>query len=75
MSFWSSRKRLPLIDLLCAVAAYEKLILVRDEPLENLWAGGWGGGGEVQRKNSHEGKLNEKNFARQLILKDIHAMA
>ena len=45
MSFWSSRKRLPLIDLLCAVAAYEKLILVRDEPLENLWAGGWGGRG------------------------------
>ena len=31
---------------------------VRDGPLENLW----GGGGEVQKKNSHKGKLNEKKF-------------
>ena len=34
------------------------------------------GGGEVQKKNSRKGKLNEnKIHARQLILKDIHALA
>ena len=33
---------------------------VRDGPLENLW-GGWGAG-EVQKKNSRKGKLNEKKF-------------
>ena len=32
----------------------------RDRPLENL-AGG-GGAGEVQKKYSHKGKLNEKKF-------------
>ena len=32
--------------------------------------------GEVQKKYSRKGKLNEKNIhACQLILKDIHAMA
>ena len=31
---------------------------VRDGPLENLW----GGAGEVQKKNSRKGKLNEKKF-------------
>ena len=36
---------------------------VRDGPLENFLGGG---GGEVQKKYSHKGKLNEKN---------IHAMA
>ena len=38
--------------------------------------GGGGGGGEVQKKYSRKGKLNEeKNRARQLILKNIHATA
>ena len=39
--------------------------------------GGWGGGGgEVQKKYSRKGKLNEKKIhARQLILRNIHAMA
>ena len=32
--------------------------LVRDGPLENLW----GGAGEVQKKYSRKGKLNEKKF-------------
>ena len=32
---------------------------VRDGPLENLWGGG---GGEVPKKNSRKGKLNEKKF-------------
>ena len=32
---------------------------VRDGPLENLWGGG---GGEVQKKYSRKGKLNEKKF-------------
>ena len=31
---------------------------LRDGPLENLW----GGAGEVQKKNSRKGKLNEKKF-------------
>ena len=31
---------------------------LREGPLENLW----GGGGEVQKKYSHKGKLNEKKF-------------
>ena len=35
-----------------------------------------GGGGEVQKKYSRKGKLNEKKiYARQLILKNIFAMA
>ena len=45
----------------------------RDGPLENLWGGG---AGEVQKKYSRKGKLNEKKFhARQLTLKNIHATA
>ena len=32
---------------------------LREGPLENLWGGG---GGEVQKKYSHKGKLNEKKF-------------
>ena len=32
---------------------------LRDGPLENLWGGG---AGEVQKKNSRKGKLNEKKF-------------
>ena len=47
---------------------------VRHGPLENLWGGG--GAGEVQKKYSRKGKINEKNIhASQLILKNIHAMA
>ena len=35
-----------------------------------------GGAGEVQKKYSRKGKLNEKKFhARQLTLKNIHATA
>ena len=46
----------------------------RDGPLENLSGGE--GAGEVQKKYSRKGKLNEKKIhARQLILKNIHAMA
>ena len=60
----------------------------RDEPLENLsgWRCVWvcvcvcvGGGGvraKYKRKYSRKGKLNEKKIhARQLTLKNIHAMA
>ena len=42
--------------------------------------GGRGGGGrgvegEVQKRYLHKGKLNEKNHARQLTLKNVHAIA
>ena len=38
------------------------LVNLMDGPLEDLWGGGGGGGaGEVQKKNSRKGKLNEKN--------------
>ena len=40
-----------------------KLFLLRDGPLENFLGRGGGGGGEVQKKNSRKGKLNEKKFA------------
>ena len=33
------------------------------------------GAGEVQKKYSRKGKLNKKNYARQLTLRNIHAMA
>ena len=33
---------------------------VRDGPLENLWGGR---GGEVQKKYSRKGKLNEKKYS------------
>ena len=48
---------------------------IRDGPLENLWRGG--GEGEVQKKKIAQGtiKLKKKNLARQLTLKNIHAMA
>ena len=36
-----------------------KDIQLRDRPLEKLWGGG---AGEVQKKNSRKGKLNEKKF-------------
>ena len=34
------------------------MFLFREGPLENLW----GGAGEVQKKYSRKGKLNEKKF-------------
>ena len=38
--------------------------------------GGGGGAGEVQEKYSRKGKLNEEKIhARQITLKNIHAMA
>ena len=40
-------------------AKKEMLLHVRDGPLENLWGGG---AGEIQKKNSRKGKLNEKKF-------------
>ena len=51
---------------------YVQRTLVRDGPLENLWGGG--GAGEVQKKYSRKGNLNEKTFF-QLILKNIDTMA
>ena len=50
--------------------------ILRDGPIENLSGGRAGGGGKVQKEYSRKGKLNEKkNHARQLTLKNIHAMA
>ena len=49
---------------------------IRDGLLENLSFGGGGGEGEVQKRYSRKGKLNGKKIhARQLILKNIHALA
>ena len=46
----------------------------RDGPLENL--GGAGAAGEVQKKIFAQGKIERKKIhARQLTLKNIHAMA
>ena len=46
---------------------------LRDGPLEKLWGGG---GGRSTKKYSRKGNLNEKKIhARQLILKNILAMA
>ena len=54
-------------DLYCENKTYK----LRDGALEKLW-----GGGEVPKKYSRRGKLNEKKIhARQWILKNIHAMA
>ena len=46
-------------------------IVVRDGPLENLWGGGGAGGGRAKYKKNILAREN----ARQLILKNIHAMA
>ena len=47
-----------------------------DGPLENLYGVGGGAAGEVQKKYSRKGKLNEKKFLHaNFILKSIHAMA
>ena len=57
---------------LCCIyfSLIDKLLWLRDKPLENVW---WRAG-EVQ-KYSRKGKLNEKKIhARQVILKNIHAM-
>ena len=35
------------------------VVIIRDGPFDNLW--GWGAG-EVQKKYSRKGKLNEKKF-------------
>ena len=48
--------------LLSVFRVMKDTLNVSDGPLENLW----GRGGEVQKKYSPKGKLNEKN---------IHAMA
>ena len=52
-------------------------VILRDGPLEKLWEEGGGGrAGEVQKNYLRKGKLNEKkNYACQLILKNIHALA
>ena len=46
------------------------MAFLRDGPLENLW----GGEGEVQKKYSHKGKLNEKKSCMPINPKTIHAM-
>ena len=43
---------------------------LRDRPLQNLC----GGGGEVQKKYSRKGKLNEKNSCTPINPKNIHVM-
>ena len=51
-------------------------VQIRDGPLENLLGGGGGGPDEVQKKKFAQGKIKwKKILARQLTLKNIHAMA
>ena len=58
------------VEFLCCPASDPKGRTIRK------LMGGGGGRGEVQKKYSRKGKLNEKKkHARQLILKNIHAMA
>ena len=55
-----------------------KFALLRDGPIENLWevGVGGGGGGRSTKKIFEQGKIKwKKILARQLILKNIHAMA
>ena len=47
--------------------------LIRDGPLENLWGGG--GAPEVKKKFEQGKNKWKKILARQLTLKNIHAMA
>ena len=57
-------------ELFCGRSAVTRNVLrnitkqssLRDGPLENLSGGGGGGAGEVQKKYSRKGKLNEKKF-------------
>ena len=50
---------------------YTKEKYIRDGPLENLWGGGWS-----TKKKFAQGKIKRKKIlARQLTLKNIHAMA
>ena len=52
----------------------QSLSIFRDGPLETY--GGGGGVGEVRKKIFTQGKIKwKKNHARQLTLKNIHAMA
>ena len=37
----------------------QRLQIIRDRPLENLWGGGRA---KYKKKNSRKGKLNEKKF-------------
>ena len=49
--------------------------LRRREPLEKLWGGG-GAGGRSTKKKFAQGKIKlKKILARQLTLKNVHAMA
>ena len=53
------------------ISIYNRLL--RDGPLENLWGGG---GGRSTKKKFAQGKIKWKKIhARQLTLKNIHAMA
>ena len=47
-------------------------IVVRDGPLENLWGGGRGAG---RGRAKYKKNIRARENARQLILKNIHAMA
>ena len=61
------------VKLLKEFSLLEQYQYVRDGPLENLWGQG---ASEVQKKKFAQGKIKRKKIlARQLTLKNIHAMA
>ena len=66
-------QHLKRISFMTTGAIEYRSFLFRDGPLANLWGGG---GRRSTKKYSCKGKLNEKQIhARQLTLKNIHAMA
>ena len=55
---------------------HHRLLWLKWKAAKGTLRDGGGGGGEVQEKYSRKGKLNEEKIhARQITLKNIHAMA
>ena len=62
--------------VLRGIPAFLEEKLGKGRTIRKLMGGGGGGGAKYEKKNLRKGKLNEKKIhARQLTLKNIHAMA
>ena len=60
--------------LLCTVIKFHVVKGAKGPTIRKLMWGVIGGGGEVQKKYSRKGKLNEKNSCTPINPKNIHAM-